>query len=59
MGYAAAMSFILFMVIAAVTFVNARLLRYDIGYQRPAPGILAPFAASPANHSMNGRSQNG
>ncbi len=32
MGYAAAMSFVLFMVIAVITLVNARLLRYDIGY---------------------------
>ena len=31
MGYAAAMSFILFLVIGVVTVVNARLLRYDIG----------------------------
>ena len=32
MGYASAMSFVLFMVIALVTLVNARLLRYDAGY---------------------------
>ena len=32
MGYAAAMSFVLFAVIAVITLVNARLLRYDIGY---------------------------
>ena len=32
MGYAAAMSFVLFLVIAAVTAINARVLRYDIGY---------------------------
>jgi multiple sugar transport system permease protein len=31
MGYAAAMSFILFLVIGVVTVINARLLRYDIG----------------------------
>jgi multiple sugar transport system permease protein len=31
MGYAAALSFILFLVIAVVTVINARLLRYDIG----------------------------
>ncbi len=32
MGYASALSFILLLVIAAVTIVNARLLRYDIGW---------------------------
>ena len=32
MGYASAMSFILFIVIGVVTLINARLLRYDIGY---------------------------
>ncbi len=32
MGYAAAMSFVLFAVIGLVTLVNARLLSYDIGY---------------------------
>jgi multiple sugar transport system permease protein len=32
MGYAAAMSFVLFAVIAVITVVNARLLRYDVGY---------------------------
>ena len=32
MGYAASMSFVLFLVIAAVTAINARVLRYDIGY---------------------------
>ena len=32
MGYASAMSFVLFVVIAIVTIVNARLLRYDAGY---------------------------
>ena len=32
MGYAAAMSFALFAVIAVITVVNARLLRYDVGY---------------------------
>ncbi|MDP6756986.1 MAG: sugar ABC transporter permease [Chloroflexota bacterium] len=32
MGYAAAMSFVLFLVIAVITVINARLLRYDIGY---------------------------
>ena len=32
MGYAAAMSFVLFVVIGIITLINARLLRYDIGY---------------------------
>jgi sn-glycerol 3-phosphate transport system permease protein len=32
MGYASAMSFVLVIVIGAVTLVNARLLRYDVGY---------------------------
>ena len=32
MGYASAMSFVLFIVIAAVTVINARLLKYDVGY---------------------------
>ncbi len=32
MGFAAALSFILFAVIGVVTIINARLLRYDIGY---------------------------
>ena len=32
MGYASAMSFVLFLVIAVVTVVNFRLLRYDVGY---------------------------
>jgi ABC-type sugar transport system permease subunit len=32
MGYAAAISFVLFAVIGLITLVNARLLRYDIGY---------------------------
>ena len=32
MGYASAMSFVLFLVIALVTIVNFRLLRYDVGY---------------------------
>ena len=32
MGYAAAMSLVLFLVIGGITLVNARLLRYDIGY---------------------------
>ena len=32
MGYASAMSFVLFLVIAVVTLLNARLLKYDIGY---------------------------
>ena len=32
MGYASAMSFVLFIVIGLVTLVNARLLRYDAGY---------------------------
>ena len=35
LGYAAAMSFVLFLIIALITIVNARLLRYDIGYQAP------------------------
>ncbi len=32
MGYASAMSFVLFIIIAIITIVNARLLRYDVGY---------------------------
>ena len=32
MSYAAAMSFVLFIVIGVITLINARLLRYDIGY---------------------------
>ena len=32
MGYASAISFVLLLVIAAVTMVNARLLRYDVGW---------------------------
>ena len=32
MGYAAAISFVLFAVIGVITAVNARMLRYDIGY---------------------------
>ena len=32
MGYASAVSFVLLLVIAAVTIVNARLLRYDVGW---------------------------
>ena len=32
MGYASAMSFVLFVVIGVVTLVNFRLLRYDVGY---------------------------
>jgi multiple sugar transport system permease protein len=32
MGYAAAMSFVLFIIIALVTVINSRLLRYDVGY---------------------------
>ena len=32
MGYAAAMSFLLFIVIGVITLVNVRLLRYDVGY---------------------------
>ena len=32
MGYAAAMSFVLFIVIGVITLINARLLRYEIGY---------------------------
>jgi multiple sugar transport system permease protein len=31
MGYASAISFVLFLVIAVITLINARLLRYDIG----------------------------
>jgi multiple sugar transport system permease protein len=31
MGYAAAMSFVLFIVIGAITVINARILRYDVG----------------------------
>jgi len=32
MGYASAMSSVLFIIIAVITIVNSRLLRYDIGY---------------------------
>ncbi len=32
MGYAASISFVLFLVVGIVTIINARLLRYDIGY---------------------------
>jgi len=32
MGYAAAISFVLFVFIGAITFVNTRILNYDIGY---------------------------
>ena len=32
MGYASAVSFALFLVIALITIINARLLRYDVGY---------------------------
>ncbi|SVE23125.1 uncharacterized protein METZ01_LOCUS475979, partial [marine metagenome] len=32
MGYAAAVSCMLFMVIAVITIINARLLHYDVGY---------------------------
>jgi multiple sugar transport system permease protein len=32
MGYGSAMSFALFVVIGLITIINARLLRYDIGY---------------------------
>ncbi len=32
MGYASAVSFALFLVIGVITVVNARLLRYDVGY---------------------------
>ena len=32
MGFAAAMSFVLFIVIAIITVINARLLKYDVGY---------------------------
>ncbi len=32
MGYAASISFVLFLVVGIVTIINARLLRYEIGY---------------------------
>ena len=32
MGYASAVSFALFVIIAFVTVINSRLLRYEIGY---------------------------
>ena len=32
MGFAAALSFTLFVVIAIVTFINAKLLSYEIGW---------------------------
>ena len=32
MGFGAALSFILFAVIAVITVINSRLLSYDIGY---------------------------
>lgn len=32
MGYASAMSFVLFMVIGVITIINARLLQYDVSY---------------------------
>ena len=32
MGFGAALSFILFTVIAVITIINSRILRYDIGY---------------------------
>lgn len=32
MGYASAISFVLFLVIGLITVINARLLRYDVGY---------------------------
>ena len=32
MGFASAMSFVLFIVIGLITIINARLLRYDVGY---------------------------
>ncbi len=32
MGYAAAMSFVLIIVIGVITLINVRLLRYDVGY---------------------------
>jgi len=32
MGYASAMSFVMFVVIGVVTLINARMLRYDVGY---------------------------
>ena len=32
MGFGAALSFILFAVIALITIINSRILSYDIGY---------------------------
>jgi multiple sugar transport system permease protein len=32
MGYASAMSFVLFLLIGVVTIINTRLLRYDVDY---------------------------
>ncbi len=32
MGYASAMSFVLFVIIGVITVINTRLLRYDVGY---------------------------
>ena len=32
MGFGAALSFILFAVIAIITIINSRILSYDIGY---------------------------
>jgi multiple sugar transport system permease protein len=32
MGFGAALSFILFAVIAVITIINSRILSYDIGY---------------------------
>ena len=32
MGYASAMSFVLFLIIGVITIANTRLLRYDVGY---------------------------
>ena len=32
MGYAAAISFVLFLVIAAITALNAKFLKYDFPY---------------------------
>ena len=32
MGYAAAMSVVLFMVIAVITYINSRLLKYEVGW---------------------------
>jgi ABC-type sugar transport system permease subunit len=32
MGYASAMSFVLFLIIGLVTIINTRLLRYDVDF---------------------------